>query len=101
MIDSTIAYNNDTATAARNFRKRRAHAVPSSEEMLPAWSGDEEGAAVAWHDLKQADPTWPADLQSCAARALRDEKVVRLLVEGALRAGRYAESRGSGAPVVA
>ena len=230
MIDSTVAYNSDTAKVAQTFRRKRNHAVPSSEEMLPAsevlaelqrivgsadfgasprnrraleylvrtqlegrwhelkayhiatrvygrsakfdpikdpivriemaglrrhlemyylksgsrnplriaipkghyaplvtragqdadaaqvdcpriiamlraalcaWSGDEEGAAVAWHDLKQVDPTWPADLQSCAARTLRDEKVVRLLVEGALRAGRHAESRGNGAPIAA
>jgi hypothetical protein len=227
MIDSTIACNHDTAKAARSFRKRRAHAVPSSEEMLSAtevlaelkrvfgsadfgasprnrrvldylvsrqlegrwhelkayhiatrvygrpadfnpvkdpivriemaklrrrlemyylksgsrnplriaipkggyvprvtrarqspgaaevncprlvallrsalcaWSGDEEGAAAAWRELKQLDPTWPADLQACADRALRDEKVVRLVVEGALRAGRWADSNGAGAP---
>lgn len=59
---------------------------------LCAWSGDREEAAVAWQDLKLADPTWPANLQNGVSRALGDEKVSRLLVEGVLRAGRWADS---------
>lgn len=59
---------------------------------LCAWSGDGKGAAAAWQDLKLADPTWPANLQTCVSRALGDEKVARLVVEGVLRAGRWADS---------
>jgi hypothetical protein len=59
---------------------------------LCAWSGDHEGAVSAWNDLKSADPLWPADLHNCATSALRDDKVVRLVVEGALRAGRWADT---------
>jgi hypothetical protein len=68
------------------------HLVAVLRAALCAWSDDREGAVSAWRDLKQADPTWPAELQACAARALEDEKVVRLVVEGALRAGRWADS---------
>lgn len=59
---------------------------------LCAWSGDREGAAAAWQDLKLADPTWPANLQNGVARALVDEKASRLLVEGVRRAGRWADA---------
>lgn len=57
-----------------------------------AWSGDGEGAAAAWQDLKLANPTWPANLQTDVSRMLGDEKVSRLVVEGALRAGRWADA---------
>lgn len=59
---------------------------------LCAWSGDREGAAAAWQDLKLADPSWPANLQTGVSKEVGDQKVSRLIVEGALRAGRWADS---------
>jgi len=58
---------------------------------LGAWTGDNEGACAAWRDLKLADPVWPANLQVAVAREINDEKVARLIVEGTLRAGRWAD----------
>jgi hypothetical protein len=66
---------------------------------LCAWSADREGASAAWQDLKLADQTWPANLQVSVAAEVGDEKVVRLIVEGALRAGRWADGgENEGAP---
>jgi hypothetical protein len=82
---------------AGGLMQRDPRVIMVLRAALCAWSGDREAAVSAWQDLKRADPLWPMNLQNCAAEALGDEKVVRLVVEGALRAARWADSNGTAA----
>lgn len=89
---SRVARGSRAARGKSRAAVADAFLVSVLRAALCAWSGDREGAAAAWQDLKLADPTWPANLQNGVSRPLGDEKVSRLLVEGVLRAGRWADS---------
>jgi hypothetical protein len=55
---------------------------------LCAWSGAQDAAAAAWQDLLLADPALLANLQASVIREVGDEEVVKMIVEGVLRAAR-------------
>ena len=55
---------------------------------LSAWSGADGKAAAAWQDLLLADPDLVGNLHSSVLRAVGDEEVAALIVEGVLRAAR-------------